>query len=52
MAAKALFLRVKARDGVRLGVRQQPWHHGPALGIEIGMDFRPIHAVHPSLDRV
>src|SRR5689334_20537095 len=39
VAAEALLLMVKTRDGVRLGVRQEIRHDGPTLGVEIGMDL-------------
>src|SRR5689334_18779425 len=51
LAAEALLLMVKARDGIRLGVGQELRHNSPTLCIEIGVNLRPVHCIHPSLDR-
>src|SRR3954471_24200446 len=45
LAAEALLLMVKTRDGVRLGVGQEFRHNGPTLCIEIGMGLRPVHGI-------
>ena len=51
LAAEALLLMVEARDGVRFGVGQELRHDSPTLGVEIGVDLRPVDGVHPRLDR-